>query len=378
MKKTRKLLSIMTSMALFTCAASVPMESLAAVVSDNTIAELENGAETVKVRISYNYDASIPGKVKKEAAKKAGELTIEYANSLDASKYTDIEIMNLKSEYYTSKYEELSKELDEKAKKELVKPVLEDIGADITENIVYPFYGAVYCELTAEQLEKAKNNSIISIIAVDSDFDEYGNYIGTPNPYIMTGTTATFASASTQTSTTTLTTAVTTTEYYAVEYYGNAEFTDIIEKIDANGVTFQNNGYFRFSWQSIADRFSPYKSGDEVILSCYYMRLFKGDTPNIQNIFMLSRSKLELGDPTGDSMIDARDASFVLAEYSLLSTGGASHLTTVEKTAADANKDGQIDSKDASLMLGMYAYNATSENKIETMNSYIEYLKTNE
>ncbi|MBO6116536.1 MAG: hypothetical protein J6P14_05220 [Ruminococcus sp.] len=374
MKKTRKLLSIMTSMALFTCAASVPMESLAAVVSDNTIAELENGAETVKVRISYNYDASIPVKVKKEAAKKAGELTIEYANSLDTSKYTDIEIMNLKSEYYTSKYEELSKELDEKAKKELVKPVLEDIGADITENIVYPFYGVVYCELTAEQLEKAKNNSIISIIAVDSDFDEYGNYIGTPNPYIMTGTTSTVSSTTAITSTT-VTTAVSTLP----EEYGTEMFTDTIESIGRDMVKFKEHGAYYLGITQIEDvqKLMTYKQGSEVLIGIEYIRA--NDTHvSINKIFMLSRSKLDLGDPTGDSMIDARDASFVLAEYSLLSTGGASHLTTVEKTAADANKDGQIDSKDASLMLGMYAYNATSENKIETMNSYIEYLKTNE
>ena len=374
MKKTRKLLSIMTSMALFTCAASVPMESLAAVVSDNTIAELENGAETVKVRISYNYDASIPVKVKKEAAKKAGELTIEYANSLDTSKYTDIEIMNLKSEYYNSKYVELSKELDEKAKKELVKPVLEDIGADITENIVYPFYGVVYCELTAEQLEKAKNNSIISIIAVDSDFDEYGNYIGTPNPYIMTGTTTTATSTTAITSTT-----VTTTVSTLPEEYGTEMFTDTIESIGRDMVKFKEHGAYYLGITQIEDvqKLMTYKQGSEVLIGIEYIRA--NDTHvSINKIFMLSRSKLDLGDPTGDSMIDARDASFVLAEYSLLSTGGASHLTTVEKTAADANKDGQIDSKDASLMLGMYAYNATSENKIETMNSYIEYLKTNE
>lgn len=365
----------MTSMALFACAASVPMESLAAVVSDNTIAELENGAETVKVRISYNYDASIPGKVKEEAAKKAEELTIEYANSLDTSKYTDIEIMNLKSEYYTSKYEELSKELDEKAKKELVKPVLEDIGADITENIVYPFYGAVYCELTAEQLEKAKNNSIISIIAVDSDFDEYGNYIGTPNPYNMTGTTTTFASASTQTSTTTLTTAVTTTA--PLEEYGSDMFTDTIEDINEFTITFKEHGKYRYLSNAIRDKLMVYKTGSEIIIGFEYLRVNADDTPRIDKIIMLSRSKLELGDPNGDGKIDASDASFVLGEYSHVSTGGISTLTTVEKNSADANKDGKVDSKDATYMLSMYAYNATSKDKIERMDEFVEYLKNN-
>lgn len=374
MKKTRKLLSIMTSMALFTCAAVVPMSSDAALVTDNTRTVIENEKEAKHVRIDFNYDRNYVEQSTKDFNNECDELAKQYIESLDKSQYDDAELLNIRVEYRSKIIEERKPEYLSNIRKELAASIIEDIGIQ-SESVIYLEHnGTFYCDLTAEQLENVEKNDKVTRISLDSDYDEYGNYIGTPNPWIHTGTTTTAASSTSTTSTT----AVTTTEYYAVEYYGNAEFTDIIEKIDANGVTFQNNGYFRFSWQSIADRFSPYKSGDEVILSCYYMRLFKGDTPNIQNIFMLSLSRLDLGDSTGDSMIDARDASFVLAEYSLLSTGGASHLTTVEKTAADANKDGQIDSKDASLMLGMYAYNATSENKIETMNSYIEYLKTNE
>ncbi|MCR5074883.1 MAG: hypothetical protein K6A79_03645 [Ruminococcus sp.] len=231
--------------------------------------------------------------------------------------------------------------------------ILDTFGIDKEKAWCSSYAPMIICELNAEQLEQVRKSELIDSVTL-KDKNEPQETTCLP---VSSGQETT----------------VTTTEYHADEYYGNASFTDVIEKIDAAGVTFKENGYFHFSWQSITDRFASYKAGDEVILSCYYMRLYEGDTPNIQKVYMLSRSKLDLGDPTGDSKIDARDASFALAEYSLLSTGGASTLTTVEKTAADANKDGQIDSKDASLMLSMYAYNATSEKNIETMTEYIEY-----
>lgn len=68
---------------------------------------------------------------------------------------------------------------------------------------------------------------------------------------------------------------------------------------------------------------------------------------------------VEFGDPTGDGKIDAKDASFVLVEYAILSTGGESELTEEQKNAADVNKDGKTDSKDASAILTYYAYIST-------------------
>lgn len=65
------------------------------------------------------------------------------------------------------------------------------------------------------------------------------------------------------------------------------------------------------------------------------------------------------GDPNGDGKIDAKDASFCLAEYSLLSTGASSSLSEAEKNAADVNRDEKIDSKDASDILSYYGYQST-------------------
>ena len=503
MKKTRKLLSVMTSMALFTCAAVVPMSTDAGLVTDNVRSELESTAGKIRVNVHFRYESDYYLKVRyetmKQAEEYASEQMAEYLAGKDVSGYTadkQTELMLMKNHWYLEAEHRLWAENLRNSRIEQVKRIFREIGVDISEDELTDDVlqdCSLYCLMDAEQIAKAEASEDIALVAVDEDLDPSGHYIGTPdkngsytylvrysfdrsdieqeainqtkeyianeltgknlsetekstlenqyyekvknemlskafaeksayiidtcdidrdktviNPfassfqcvlsyeqlqkvkscelvkYIELNKSGEFFEFTTSTTcipdgpggwptTASSTTAVTTTEYYAIEYYGNAAFTDIIEKIDANGVTFQNNGYFRFSWQSIADRFSAYKAGDEIILSCYYMRLFKGDTPNIQNIFMLSRSKLDLGDPTGDSKIDARDASFALAEYSLLSTGGASTLTTVEKTAADANKDGQIDSKDASLMLSMYAYNATSEKNIETMTEYIEY-----
>ena len=65
------------------------------------------------------------------------------------------------------------------------------------------------------------------------------------------------------------------------------------------------------------------------------------------------------GDPSGDGKIDAKDASFVLIEYSKLATGAESKLSDEEKAAADVNTDGKTDAKDASLILAFYAYVST-------------------
>ena len=49
MKKTRKLLSVMTSIALFTCAAVVPMSTDAGLVTDNVRSELESATIIITV-----------------------------------------------------------------------------------------------------------------------------------------------------------------------------------------------------------------------------------------------------------------------------------------------------------------------------------------
>lgn len=66
-----------------------------------------------------------------------------------------------------------------------------------------------------------------------------------------------------------------------------------------------------------------------------------------------------LGDPNSDGVVDAKDASFILTEYSRLSTGENGSFTSAQKIAADVNADGLTDSKDASSILGYYAYLST-------------------
>ena len=65
-----------------------------------------------------------------------------------------------------------------------------------------------------------------------------------------------------------------------------------------------------------------------------------------------------LGDYNGDGMIDAVDASNILAAYAKYSTGKATP-TDEEKAVCDVNKDGFIDAVDASKVLAYYAYTAT-------------------
>ena len=71
----------------------------------------------------------------------------------------------------------------------------------------------------------------------------------------------------------------------------------------------------------------------------------------------------KFGDPNNDGKIDANDASFILVEYSKLSTGAESKLSENEKTAADVNSDGKIDSKDASVILSYYSFLSTGGDK---------------
>ncbi|SEL36849.1 Leucine rich repeat-containing protein [Ruminococcus sp. YRD2003] len=75
--------------------------------------------------------------------------------------------------------------------------------------------------------------------------------------------------------------------------------------------------------------------------------------------FKRGEKPVEFGDPNSDGKVDANDASFVLVQYSKLSTGGEAALTDAEKSAADINKDGKLDSKDASFILAYYSYLST-------------------
>ena len=66
-----------------------------------------------------------------------------------------------------------------------------------------------------------------------------------------------------------------------------------------------------------------------------------------------------LGDVNFDGSVDSSDASDVLMEYAITSTGGAPAFTALQKLVANVNFDLTIDSADASDILVYYAYTST-------------------
>ena len=73
---------------------------------------------------------------------------------------------------------------------------------------------------------------------------------------------------------------------------------------------------------------------------------------------------LSLGNVNYDARIDASDASSVLVEYSLLSTGRVGNFNAEQNKSADVNFDGRIDASDASTILVYYSYVSTSDSPL--------------
>ena len=74
-----------------------------------------------------------------------------------------------------------------------------------------------------------------------------------------------------------------------------------------------------------------------------------------QGIEFIDVKKIDLGDANGDEVVDSSDASAVLAEYALISTGSPLTFSRKQRIFADINLDGLVDSSDASLILEKYA-----------------------
>ena len=70
-----------------------------------------------------------------------------------------------------------------------------------------------------------------------------------------------------------------------------------------------------------------------------------------------------LGDSNGDGLINAIDASEILAIYSRIATN-KTKPTSDELAYCDVNKDGVVNAVDASYVLSYYAYNATNKIKV--------------
>ena len=82
--------------------------------------------------------------------------------------------------------------------------------------------------------------------------------------------------------------------------------------------------------------------------------------------------EIESGDLNSDGKIDANDATTVLFNYSLLSTGEPIQLTETQQKAADVNEDGKIDASDATMILQYYSYLSTGGDL-----AFKEYMKQN-
>lgn len=81
-----------------------------------------------------------------------------------------------------------------------------------------------------------------------------------------------------------------------------------------------------------------------------------------------AEESLSTGDINGDGLIDAADATLILAEYSALSTNGVSMFSDSQKVSADINKDGFTDACDSSLILAFYSYLSTGGTETDIEN----------
>lgn len=80
----------------------------------------------------------------------------------------------------------------------------------------------------------------------------------------------------------------------------------------------------------------------------------------------------KLGDADLNGVVDAKDASKVLGEYALLSTGAEGTFNDQQKENGDVNFDTKVDAKDASRILAYYSYLSTGGSDIME-----EWVKTN-
>ena len=349
MKKARKALAVITSLVMFACASLAAMSTDAAVVTDNTRSEFDSGEETVDVRILFNFDAKILDRVKSEAHQKAEELSKEYYDSLDVLKYTESERLSMQREYFNVSYERLSKELPEKAKKDLAKPVLEDIGVDITEDIEYPNYGLILCKLNKEQLSKAEKSDIIKSVSIDKDWNNE-NYIGSPSIYpVITGTTTTGAN-------TTYTTSTTTAAAATTEIPDKPKLTAVVLSISDTTMLLKpdkGSDYF-----NICDRFILARkemSNDvtptvgmklEITHSGAFLTTYPSRFGKVENVSVVSDvPAVTKGDTNCDDQVDMADAVLIMQALANPDkygekANGYGRLTALGKLNGDMNGDG--------------------------------------
>ncbi|MDE5834287.1 MAG: hypothetical protein K2H26_02060 [Ruminococcus sp.] len=84
----------------------------------------------------------------------------------------------------------------------------------------------------------------------------------------------------------------------------------------------------------------------------------KGYPKIAYNTFVKS-TETKLGDLDGDGLVNASDATFVLAEYARLSTGVQGQFSEKQKLSVNTNRDRLVDAVDATSILQYYAHLST-------------------
>ena len=98
------------------------------------------------------------------------------------------------------------------------------------------------------------------------------------------------------------------------------------------------------------------------------------DYDMIEKLYYEGDTAPALGDVTQDSVIDGRDATFVLTDYAAVSAGKESTLTAEQLVSADVNKDSTVDGRDATTILSYYA--VQSAGTTVTLEKYIANIKS--
>ena len=95
-------------------------------------------------------------------------------------------------------------------------------------------------------------------------------------------------------------------------------------------------------------------------------------TTTITTTTCVSTAEYDLGDVNNDGLINAVDASSVLAYYAHISTGSDGDYSDSQKKSADVDYNRIIDAVDAAKILSYYAYISTAIGDVLPIQDYLE------
>ncbi len=197
-----------------------------------------------------------------------------------------------------------------------------------------------------------------------------------------TTTTSTTSTMKTTTTTTTNNFVVSTKLNVTINSYPTKTAYTIGEELDLSGGTFSYSHTVLFSnGQEGTDSSKPINMKNSKYIDTSEFDSSKEGTYKIyikvpyndafaESYFEVTVSdngeSFRLGDVDNDGMINAVDATLILTEYALLSTGDTGTFNDTQKKSADVDGDGMINAVDATFVLSYYAYLSTGgSDKIE-------------